>query len=382
MIRLLATVLLALVLAAAARADHHTRLVAHDPNPRGVVAAVGAVIWNPPADAERDLDPTPAHFVDVLGRAGYDIYRLERQRTGVREEVQGAEAIIDAAKALRARGYKRIVAAGQSAGGWLALRASATSREVIDAIVATAPAVHGPINNDRARADRARTEFARIMRHIDRVATMVFLFAGDEFDPGGRAKAVEASLSERGVPAMVLDAPPGWRGHGAGQSRAFARRFGPCIVAFVAPPRPPADLSCDRTPNAEIPFEFVLPTGWSPPRAANDNEPGAALIGAWVGSIENGDDVLLAIETIDQGQAKAIFARGKSRPAPTDQAYHQARRGVIEAGGGVLRIPADGNAPAIVAQRLDDRRLAVTITTANGQRSFRGELTRQRAAAR
>ena len=295
----------------------------------------------------------------------------------MREEAEGTQALVAAARALRARGYARIVAAGQSAGGWLALRASATTRGVLDAVVATAPAVHGKLADDAARATRARAEFLRIAEHVDRVPTMVFLFAGDDFDPGGRGLPLAQALARRGVPHVVVDAPAGWRGHGAGQSRAFARRFGNCIVAFVAPREPPASPSCDAAPAAEIPFEFLLPPDWTPPRAANDDAPGAAWIGAWRGSLDNGDDVMLAVERVDGATITALFARGRSRPGAADRPFTQLRAGALVGAGRVARFPVARDRPGIVATR-DGDTVMVEVEDLGGRRRFAGTLRRLR----
>ena len=38
---------------------------------------------------------------------------------------------------------------------------------------------------------------------------------------------------QAGVTGLVIGDPEGFKGHGAGAESSFARKFGPCIVAFV-----------------------------------------------------------------------------------------------------------------------------------------------------
>ena len=42
-----------------------------------------------------------------------------------------------------------------------------------------------------------------------------------------------SAFAKSGVDAVIVDAPDGFRGHGAGSDFSFARKFGPCIQAFI-----------------------------------------------------------------------------------------------------------------------------------------------------
>jgi hypothetical protein len=121
---LLAVCFVCATLVAAAQARAQPVLVADggEGTQRGPAAAAGAVIWNHAGDAPRATDPAPAIFVEVLRDAGYDVFRLERPPEG--DTIRASTlALVDAGKGLRARGYARIVLAGQSAGGWIAIAA-------------------------------------------------------------------------------------------------------------------------------------------------------------------------------------------------------------------------------------------------------------------
>jgi hypothetical protein len=39
---------------------------------------------------------------------------------------------------------------------------------------------------------------------------------------------------------LVIDRPDGFKGHGGGNTAAFAERFGACLLRFATAPSPPA----------------------------------------------------------------------------------------------------------------------------------------------
>lgn len=324
--------------------------------PVGPREASGAVLWNHGGEAPVQADPAPAFFVDLLRERRFDVFRLERPPEG--DTVAAAtRALIGAARDLRARGYRRLVLAGHSAGGWIALTSVAASPGIADAVVALAPAVFGRVSVDPVRARRNRDDLMEIARAIQRTRVMVFLFEDDDYDPGERGPALIKALEQRRAVHVVVDRPAGWRGHGVGLSRAFARRFGSCITDFVeAAVEPPR--GCDRQPLAELPFEF--PVLDAVPAAANDNDAVDAFLGIWHGSLDNGDDVRLVIEGGTPDRMRAIFARGRSRPAASDRAFAVPQRGRLDPARGTLVFePARGM--QITAQRLDGTRIAVSI---------------------
>ena len=339
---------------------------------RGPAAAAGAVIWNHAGDAPRPTDPAPAIFVDVLRDAGYDVYRLERPPDG--DTIRASTlALVDAGKGLRARGYARIVLAGQSAGGWIAIAAQATTPDLADAVIATAPAAYGSTRVDPERALMNRSELLRLAGFLRRARIMVFLFDNDEYDPGERADALAEVLRARQVPHLIIDRPASIRGHGVGLSSGFARQFGGCILAFVTAPSPDG-LACDGAPQATIPYRFeTVPERL--PRPANDNTPLARFVGGWRGSLDNGDDVMLVVENGDPAAVPAIFARGRSYARASDQPFTQRRRGHFDAEHRRLVFDAPRNL-RIVAVPAAGNRLKVTVATVDRKRELTGILQR------
>ena len=61
---------------------------------------------------------------------------------------------------------------------------------------------------------------------------VVVNFAGDAYDVGGRMDDARSILAKNGVEAEIIDAPEGFKGHGAADS-TFSRKFGACFTAFI-----------------------------------------------------------------------------------------------------------------------------------------------------
>ncbi len=371
---LLAVCLACAALVATAQARAQPVLVADggEAAQRGPATAAGAVIWNHAGDAPRSTDPAPAIFVEVLREAGYDVFRLERPPEG--DTIRASTlALVDAGKGLRARGYARIVLAGQSAGGWIAIAAQATAPDLADAVVATAPAAYGSTRVDPERALMNRSELLRLAGFLRRARVMVFLFDNDEYDPGERAGALAEVLRARQVPHLIVDRPATIRGHGVGLSSGFARQFGGCILAFVTAPSPDG-LACDTAPVVAIPYRFEsVPDRL--PRPANDNAPLARFVGGWRGSLDNGDDVMLVVEDGDPAAVPALFARGRSYARASDQPFTQRRRGQFDAERRRLVFDAPRNL-RIVAVPAAGNRLKVTVATVDRKRELTGILQR------
>jgi pimeloyl-ACP methyl ester carboxylesterase len=159
-------------------------------------------------------------------------------------------ALIEAAAELRKRGYRKIVSAGQSFGAWISLAAAGQAPKSIDAIIALAPAAHGEfgISPSWTRNADGLYELAQDVPSSTRVLT--FFFDKDNLDPGGRAAPLDQIFKDRQVPHAIVDRPPGFAGHGVGQTHAFAHVYGRCIVAFVEAPAIAKDFSC--TPHLQL----------------------------------------------------------------------------------------------------------------------------------
>jgi dienelactone hydrolase len=199
----------------------------------GPSMASGAVIWSHgrSADSEDSEAPTPP-FIARLSNGGWDTFRLNRLRAN--DTLAGsAGALVQEVHRLKQQGYRRVVLAGQSFGGFLSLMGADASDEV-DAVIATAPAAYGSYSDhyDTWRANA--TALYPLLARVRHARVMLFYFHGDEFDPGGRGERSRDILAERHLDYVVVDQPRQLATHWAASTPLFARLYGDCILAFLA----------------------------------------------------------------------------------------------------------------------------------------------------
>ena len=234
--RLILLFILALI-ASPARAD--TELVPAFPDAiKGPAAAHGAIIWNhglsqTEADAAAALPATMAMFRD----AGWDVYRLNRGIVADREEAS-TEALLAAIDSVKAKGYAKLVTAGQSFGSWISLTAAGRT-DKLTAVLVNAPAAYGDANV-RGFERNATLLFPKL-EALPHIPVVIAFFNHDLFDPGGRGPKADQILTERGVPHLIIDRPAVLEGHGSGSSIYFAKRS---VRAGSPPPRPARSRLC------------------------------------------------------------------------------------------------------------------------------------------
>ena len=218
------------------------------PDPRflwhGPEAASGVLVWahgyGGPAADHRGLQPPP--FTRAFNNAGFDIVRFERDPAwdARREEVAGQlrAGLIE----LRRRGWRLIVAGGQSRGGFNALQMLSTPG-VVDAVIALSPG-GGQGTDPEAIAAFKPAENRQLVQSVRAPdARVVFAqFNDDPYAPDedGRARLLREDLAPRVARLLLIDRPPGLRGHGGGEGAGFAERYGACLLRFVTAARPPS----------------------------------------------------------------------------------------------------------------------------------------------
>ena len=208
------------------------------PDPRflwqGPAQARGVYLWahGRAAGGADSRGGQPQPHVRAFNNAGYDVVRLDRD-PATDETEAGAAWMRQALAALRQHGYARVVAAGQSRGAWNALQ-SLDAPGRADAVIAIAPAAHGPTGSP-AHA-WALDDLRRIVAAARAPTTRVVVanFAGDEYDPDppGRA-AILGALAPRSAALLLLDRPSGINGHGAGADWRFTLRYAACLLDFA-----------------------------------------------------------------------------------------------------------------------------------------------------
>jgi dienelactone hydrolase len=208
----------------------------------GTEAAAGAYVWShgkgPRADSDnRTRKPQP--HVGWFNKAGFDIIRFDRYPTADDRD-RAAGWLRDGVAELRRRGYRMIVAGGQSRGAWTSLQ-MIEEPGLVDAIIAISPAAHGTGSslNLTAQSDDLRRMLTAAPPQKTRVAFVQF--QNDPFigDADARRLRLERILRPKIGALLVIDRPEGLAGHGAGALPAFGERFGACLLRFAADPVPP-----------------------------------------------------------------------------------------------------------------------------------------------
>ncbi|MBI3707749.1 MAG: hypothetical protein HY246_08735 [Proteobacteria bacterium] len=272
--------------------------------------AKGAVLYLHGTGRGDSFGSPPPPYARLLQRDGWDIMRHNRRST-VDTHYDSAQSVLAESRKLRALGYARVALAGQSRGAWPAVMAASQAPDIY-AVVATAPGGYG--DGDIGEIGRSAQQLYDMLGDIASTRVMLFFFAGDRREnvPGGRGEPSRQALSRRGVPQLVIDRPPEFRGHFGGTSGLFARRYGECIVAFVDAATPPAvcDLSQGLAIGADLPLPAdlrILPVPTAVPRER------AAFAGKWYGEYASGEARLLAVTEIDADEVRAVYAYA---PAP------------------------------------------------------------------
>ncbi len=272
------------------------------PEPQGPEKARGLVIWNHGRGmtaADHKAPPLALHFA----HRGWDVYTLYRNWS---TDDRGHAMLMVGAGIEKARqmGYKRIVLMGQSAGAYAAIEAVRYGYEV-DAVIAMAPAAHGNGSSWQDNDYAMRPIWEKFAGKQTKVA--VAYFAGDEYyeahAPNVRGPWLEAKLQSFGVPHYIINQPAvaGLNGHLAGHSWNFARRFGPCLFAFVetgeAPPCEEGD------PRTLATFQIVSPRL----DAAGAESP---LAGLWYGTWGGGRLIAIPIDGVQGRHVSARYMTG------------------------------------------------------------------------
>ncbi len=202
----------------------------------GPQAAQGAIIWSHGyGGPTRDQRETPAPgFLAPLNDAGWDVLRFDRDP--IEDDIATSlPRLVRGLATVRAAGYRRIVLAGQSRGGWHSVLAAGERPDWVEAVIAAAPAAHGDAG-DQNNLAVALGDFRRLLASLppDRVRLAVLVFDGDPFDPnpGERAGLVSELATTRSAPTLAIW-PMGITGHGAAQDWRFTARHAACLLTFV-----------------------------------------------------------------------------------------------------------------------------------------------------
>ncbi|MBI2204437.1 MAG: alpha/beta fold hydrolase [Candidatus Rokubacteria bacterium] len=194
----------------------------------GPARAQGVVIWNHGIHGTNESwrDPAPP-VLRLLAARGWDVVILKRHNLAETDAAHSLYRAVtrtrDEIRAQRALGYTKIVLAGQSFGGQVALDAAEHQPDVF-AVVAFAPGMRA--KSADGILDAAVTE--RQLSRIHGAARLALVLPGDDGLFGGvaRGPGADAALRARGGPYVLLDESSDARGHTGATSGRFALRIG------------------------------------------------------------------------------------------------------------------------------------------------------------
>ncbi len=211
---------------------------------RGPAAAQGIIVYLPgagPDDEATDrTDPSVPPFIRDLNARGWDIHR-GNIAASLRLNFAPARALITDAltehvRNLRDQGYRRVVFAGQSAGGFDVLHLAGQDDRP-DAIIAAAPACCGPrVWEDGAPNSaffRNAVDYYHLLDRLNGTPVVLAFFEQDEYEYADRGATSTDMLARDAIPHLVINRPSGLVGHGASWNSAFAARFSGCIHSFL-----------------------------------------------------------------------------------------------------------------------------------------------------
>lgn len=269
---------------------------------QGPEKARGLVIWNHGrgmTSADHKAPPLALHFA----HRGWDVYTLYRG-WGSDDRLRALQIVGAGIGKAQKMGYSRIVLMGQSAGAYAAIEAVRYGYEV-EAVIGLAPAAHGNGTYWKDNDFAMRAIWEKYAGKKAKVA--VAYFAEDDYyeahAPNVRGPWLRDKLQSLGIPHYIINQPEiaDLKGHGAGQSWNFARRYGACIFAFVesgeAPPCEEGD------PSALATFQIV-------PQPAGRLDPTSPLAGLWHGTWGGGRLVAITMGGITGNQLAARYHAG------------------------------------------------------------------------
>jgi len=278
----------------------------------GPERASGIVIWNHGISGTTQswMAPAPPAF-RLLQRRGWDVVMLKRHHLAETENVlyRTVQRTLQEAAAFKKAGYRKVVLAGQSFGGYATLDAIDSSPN-IDAAVALSPGV-------RAWGATGRLDGSIIERILQRatVGRLALVLPKDDalFGYQERGARADAILSRRSIPYLLLDETSGLTGHGGGVTGRFALRYGLCLADFLAAATlPTGRFQCSAPPDDwSLVRELLLPSASEPQNVIRDAsalpEPLRQLSGLRWTLLEDTIVLVAPIATDEPGKLRLMY---------------------------------------------------------------------------
>ena len=338
----------------------------------GPVKARGVVIWNHGISGNNEqYKAPPALALRILHARGWDVVKINRNnlgetsRTSLARATERTEAEI---QTQRARGYRRIVLAGQSFGGYITLETAEGQRDLFG-VVAMAPGVTARGGIDRI--DPSVTE--RLLQDSKATRLAIVFPPGDAlFDNRVRGPGALKILARRGEPYLLVDeTAQAISGHGGATGGRFALRYGLCLADFLSPDAPPPGrFPCPEGREGAAARALLLRGRMAEARPVADTGslPAgfAPFQGLWYGLL--GETVVVTGLVHGEGNEPQAFYRAVA--ARASGGVYPAR---VE-GGRLHSTLGGGRAPTMTLTPGRAGALELAWTSADGQRTLRGTL--------
>src|SRR5262249_2860476 len=228
----------------------------------GPEKANGVVIWNHGVSGamEQWRAPVPPAF-RLLQLRGWDVVVIKRHNLaetgGDAALYRAVQRTLEEVRRQREVGYKKIVLAGQSYGGYITPESAAQAPAGFPSL-AMAPGVRAI--GGAGSLDASITERSLQGIKVERVAVV---FPKDDALFGNLVRGERANriLGARRIPYLLLDETSGLTGHGGGTTGRFALRYGACLYDFLsAPTIPESRFVCPAVaPEGRVAEELLLP---------------------------------------------------------------------------------------------------------------------------
>lgn len=304
-----------------------------DAPPQGPAKAAGVIVWSHGRSLthEDSEAPSPSYLRSFLA-ADWDVLRFNRHRT---EDLlpDSTADLVARVHELKHQGYRSIVLAGQSYGGFIALGAADDNPDV-HAVIATAPAAYGSFFDSFASWQENGDALYRLLRGLGHTRVLLAFFHGDDYDPGGRGTEARRILAGKAVPYLVIDQPRDLVGHLAANSGLFVRRYADCILEFAAGTDSAPVHGCDDSWGLEPSAQLVPPPqdgAAVTARTGTSATAPSAIGGRWYGYYPNGREFMLEIRRQTGNQVEALYGVGPSVDGKTPASW-VTRQGAVSDG--------------------------------------------------
>ena len=185
-----------------------------------------------------EVQPPP--FLRAFNNAGFDVVRFARAWRVDGRTDEMARHLREGLRDLHRRGWKSVIAAGQSRGGWNVLQTLDTPG-IADAVIATSPAAAGTDPGAPARLGNRGLEAIVGAARSPHTRVVFAQFADDPFYVNGDERAaIIRRLQGRIAAVMIIDRPADIAGHDGANGAVFAERYGACLLRFTTAPTVPS----------------------------------------------------------------------------------------------------------------------------------------------